>query len=117
LLDYFEFVGNLDFERVLQYYKSCDLLVFPSFLESFGLPLVEAAKFGKKILAADLDYAREVLAGYDGVIYLPIHNPDAWGDAIYKCSEKQEKFNSWEPKFAKNSWGKFFELVENFIRE
>lgn len=116
-LDSFEFVGSLDFKQVFQYYKSCDLIVFPSYLESFGLPLVEAAKFGKKILAADLDYAREVLAGYDGVIYLPIHNPDAWGDAIYKCSEKQEKFNSWEPEFAKNSWGKFFELVENFTRE
>lgn len=117
LHDHFEFVGTLSFNKVLQYYKSCDLVVFPSFLESFGLPLVEAAKFGKKILAADLDYAREVLAGYDGVMYLPIHNPHAWGDAIYKCSEQQEQFNSWEPEFAKNSWGRFFELVENFIRK
>lgn len=117
LLDYFEFVGNLDFEQVLQYYKSCDLIVFPSYLESFGLPLVEAAKFGKKILAADLDYVREVLAGYNGVTYLTIHSPCAWGNAIYQCTKQQEQFNFWEPEFAKNSWSKFFELVENFIRK
>ena len=113
----FEFVGSLSFEQVLQYYKSCDLVVFPSYLESFGLPLVEAAKFGKKILAADLDYAREVLAGYTGVTYLPVHNPRAWGDAIHRCMEQKEQFDSWEPEFGKNSWGKFFELVENFIRK
>lgn len=113
----FEFVGSLGFEQVLQYYKSCDLVVFPSYLESFGLPLVEAAKFGKKILAADLDYSREVLAGYDGVTYLPIHNPCAWGDAIHQCMEQKEQFTSWEPEFGKNSWQKFFQLVEDFIRK
>lgn len=112
----FEFVGSLGFEQVLQYYKSCDLIVFPSYLESFGLPLVEAAKFGKKILAADLDYAREVLSGYNGVTYLPIHNPCAWGDAIFQSMEQKEQFDSWEPEFGKNSWQKFFQLVEDFIR-
>lgn len=114
---YFQFIGGLSFEQVLQYYKSCDLVVLPSYLESFGLPLVEAAKFGKKILAADLDYAHEVLTGYNGVRYLPIHNPRAWGDAIFQSMEQKEQFDSWEPEFGKKSWQNFFQLVENFIRK
>ena len=116
LEDNFEFVGDLSFDQVLQYYKSCDLIVFPSYLETYGLPLVEAAKFGKKILVADLDYAREVLAGYDGARYLPIHSPKAWSDAIHRFIEQPKQFDSWEPEFAKNSWQKFFQLVEDFIR-
>lgn len=116
LENYFIFLGYPSYEEILRYFKSCDIVVFPSYLETFGLPLVEAAKFGKKILAADLDYAREVLAGYDGVTYLPIHNPCAWGDAIHQCMEQKEQFDSWEPGFGKNSWQKFFQLVEDFIR-
>ncbi len=44
-----------------------DLLVFPSLVESFGLPLVEAMANGCPIIAADLPYAHDVLA--DAGIY------------------------------------------------
>lgn len=39
-------------------------LVFPSLIESYGLPPAEARALGTVVLAADLSYAREVLAGY-----------------------------------------------------
>ena len=42
-------------------------LVFPSFVEGFGLPLVEAAHFGARVIASDIPVFREV--GGDAVAY------------------------------------------------
>lgn len=74
LNNYFEFIGTQPYNVILKYYKSCNLVVFPSYLETFGLPLIEAAKFGKQILTVDLDYAKAVIDGYKGVKFLPINS-------------------------------------------
>ncbi|GAH51077.1 unnamed protein product, partial [marine sediment metagenome] len=40
LNDNIKFEGEMPYERVLSFYKSCDLMVFPSYIETFGLPLI-----------------------------------------------------------------------------
>lgn len=115
LQEHFVFLGNTEYYLTLSYYKSCDLLLFPSCLESLGLPLLEAAFFGKKILAADLDYSREVLDGYNGVDFIPIKNPQAWAKALINFSIKKTNFSSWKPKYAKDSWTNFFLLVDRLL--
>lgn len=57
-------VGKISYEKVLEYYKNSDLMVFPSYLETFGLPLAEAQQFQLPIITLDLPYAREVLGNY-----------------------------------------------------
>ena len=42
-------------------YFNCPYLIFPSIIESFGLPLIEAADSGMKILASDLPYVHDVV--------------------------------------------------------
>jgi len=42
-------------------YFNCPYLIFPSVIESFGLPLIEAADSGMKILASDLPYVHDVV--------------------------------------------------------
>lgn len=59
-----KFVGLQSRSDVLQMIKNADCVVFPSKLETWGLPLTEARHFGKLILAADLPYAHETLEGY-----------------------------------------------------
>jgi len=39
--------------------------LFPSYIETFGLPLIEAAAFGLPIGVANEAYAHEVLKGYN----------------------------------------------------
>ena len=63
-------VGKIPYKKVLEYYKSSDLLVFPSYLETFGLPLVEAQRFNLPIVGLDLPYIREVTKGYINIVYL-----------------------------------------------
>ncbi|HEX7608913.1 MAG TPA: glycosyltransferase [Candidatus Cryosericum sp.] len=40
------------------------ILVFPSIIETFGLPLLEARKLGSWVIAADTPFAREILDQY-----------------------------------------------------
>lgn len=42
-------------------YFKCPYLIFPSIMESFGLPLIEAADSGVKVLASDLPYVHDVI--------------------------------------------------------
>ena len=38
--------------------------VFPSYIETIGLPLLEARSVGARILAADCRYARDLVGDY-----------------------------------------------------
>ena len=53
-------LGHLPHAEVMALYGSARALVFPSISESFGLPLVEATRLGLPIVAAELDYVRDV---------------------------------------------------------
>jgi len=55
-----ENVGPGSREDVDQLYRESGALIYPSTLESFGLPLLEAAAMKLPILAAELDYVRDV---------------------------------------------------------
>jgi glycosyltransferase involved in cell wall biosynthesis len=55
--------GNrqLSSDEVADLYQSSSALIYPSKTESFGLPLIEAAQYKLPILAAELDYVRDVV--------------------------------------------------------
>lgn len=81
-------IGRIEYEKVLEFYKSSDLLVFPSYLESLGLPLLEAKKFNMIILAADLEYSREILSDYKNVIFIKSFDKKMWKEKIWEKALK-----------------------------
>lgn len=54
-------VGFLPHDQVLTLYSQTRALIYPSRFESFGLPLIEATQAGLTVVAAELDYVRDVL--------------------------------------------------------
>ena len=56
-----EFHGTLSRDSVNELYNSCDFAIYPSLVESFGLPLIEAANHGCKVIAGDLPYVHEII--------------------------------------------------------
>jgi glycosyltransferase involved in cell wall biosynthesis len=79
-----EFCGYLSKERVLECYRS-STLIFPSYLETVGYPLLEARNVGCLILASDLPYVKEVLDGYKNVYLFKYNKPHQIRDLIKKC--------------------------------
>lgn len=53
-------LGQVPHDQLLRIYGRSRALLFASFAESFGLPLVEAESAGLPILAPELDYVRDV---------------------------------------------------------
>lgn len=64
-----DFAGFMDNQHLYEAYAQADCLVFPSRIETWGLPISEFAVFGKPMLLADLPYAHETAAGHNHVAF------------------------------------------------
>lgn len=53
-------LGELPYNAAIKLYRSSRALIYPSLSESYGLPLIEASRFGIPIIASELDYVRDV---------------------------------------------------------
>jgi glycosyltransferase involved in cell wall biosynthesis len=62
-----KFIGLQSREKVFEIYAQSDCLIFPSKLETWGLPITEYKLFNKPILVADLTYAHETVGNYNKV--------------------------------------------------
>jgi glycosyltransferase involved in cell wall biosynthesis len=60
--------GFVSEEDLVILYKSCELFVFPSLYEGFGLPILEAMRSGAVVIAADNSCIPEVV-GFDDALF------------------------------------------------
>ena len=67
------FVGNLSLDEVYVYYSK-SILLFPSYIETFGLPLLEAREHGCPIIASDCAFSREILEKYPRAVFFDPFN-------------------------------------------
>lgn len=110
-----EYLGYMDYANMIIKYSTANLILFPSFLETFGLPLLEASSLNKTILCSDLPYTHDVLSEYDNVEYIKFDDSELWEKSIKKHINKKDNFNI--EKSQRNSqttsdnWSDFFKLL------
>ena len=61
--DRIQFFGFVSDQDLLQLYNACDLFVFPSFYEGFGLPALEAMACGRAVTCSHTSALPEVVDG------------------------------------------------------
>ena len=61
--DRIQFFGFVSDDDLLQLYNACDLFVFPSFYEGFGLPALEAMACGRAVVCSNTSALPEVVDG------------------------------------------------------
>ncbi|EJS0047520.1 glycosyltransferase [Escherichia coli] len=116
LVDNISFLGVLSYEELFHKYLKADAILFPSYLESFGLPLAEGAMLGKYIICSDLPYARDVLNNYSNVEYINYDDASKWALAMKEIILKNRNNTLSESENSymycpKTSWADFFELI------
>ncbi|HCQ3249642.1 TPA: glycosyltransferase, partial [Escherichia coli] len=113
------FVGRLTRNEVNEYYSKVDVLLFPSKLETWGLPISEAKMKHLPMLVADLSYAKETVGTYDKVTFIDINDPNALAELFERCITGQHRFEkcSYVPNedyIHSNSWS---ELAQNILNK
>ncbi|KAA5533777.1 glycosyltransferase family 4 protein [Taibaiella lutea] len=111
----FVFLGALSLRQVYYYYTSLDALIFPSYIETIGLPLIESAGCGLPILVADEPYSREVLKSYDNVRYAKTKDTDDWKNKIYEVLELKKTYPQ-KIRISEEGWQNMLQLTEFLIK-
>jgi glycosyltransferase involved in cell wall biosynthesis len=115
------FVGKVPHGRVSEFYKLADILVFPSFTETQGLTLLEAAHFGLRTVAVESAVNREWLT--QGAGLLSENDPSKFAETIIKvnsiCRESaSKKAKKFFKKFTiEKTAGRLLDLYNQAIKE
>jgi glycosyltransferase involved in cell wall biosynthesis len=70
LAERIHFAGFVSDQELLQLYNACELFVFPSFYEGFGLPVLEAMACGRAVACSGTSAIPEVADGA-GILFDP----------------------------------------------
>lgn len=109
------FIGKISRTEVFGYYKKMDCLLFPSKLETWGLPISEAKAFMKPVLAANLPYAKETIGDYDKVSFFDVENPKELAQLMTEFVNKTIQYQGNKYSFDKssqfNDWNSIFDYI------
>lgn len=83
------FVGRQTPEQMAKQYQEANAVLFPSKLETWGLPISEAKAWRKPLLVADLPYAHETVGSFDQVTFLPATDAAAWARSIAALAQDE----------------------------
>lgn len=109
LMEQISFYGPASGEELTDLYKNAIALVFPSLMEGFGLPAVEAISNKCLVVCSDIPVFHEILK--DAAIYFDPKNITDMVDKLYRIhtmsDEEKESLKSKGLKIIKNySWEK-----------
>jgi len=85
-------LGLLPRTEVMRLYGEADCLIFPSKLETWGMPITEFKSTGKPILAADLPYAHETVGEYGKVAFFGIGDDAPLAAMMQQAASGREIF-------------------------
>lgn len=83
-----EFIGKISRDEVYCYYTQA-VLLFPSYIETYGLPLLEAKSVNSVILASSCLFSYEVLDKYNNAHFFNPHSSDELVELMVKSINQQ----------------------------
>lgn len=125
LLDQYDFEGNVievgpqSDAQLARELRGARALLFPSFVEGFGMPMIEALAAGVPVIASDIPVFREVGQGVPDL--LPASDPRAWREAILdyarEGSETRARQKARMTQFCAPTWADHFARIDRLIAD
>lgn len=116
-------LGEVPYAEVRRYYAAAELFVFPSHLETFGHPLLEAMASDLPLVAADIPVFREVAA--DAAFYADPFDPaslaSAMEEALFRPDAREQLIKRGRERLREFTWRRSAErllhLFESVLAE
>ena len=86
--DRVKIIGSVSHEEKFWYYRNCSAFLFPSIAEGFGLPVIEAMHFGKRVFLSDRTSLPEV--GGRFASYFRSFDPDAMSEVFDRAMSAEQ---------------------------
>lgn len=110
-----EFLGLLTREEVFEYYSKVECLIFPSKLETWGLPISEFKIYNKPMILSELEYAHETVGEYNKCLFFNPNSENELEEQMLKIINKKNKYESnkkiKQSKNCKKNWKELFEML------
>lgn len=111
-----DFAGFMSKERLYGTYAQTDCLIFPSRVETWGLPISEFAAYGKPMLLADLPYAHETAAGSRQTAFFHPEKPEELKEQMKRLLKGDTSFlqvipENGIPQPVARTWEELFKLL------
>lgn len=113
-----KYLGYVSDDDLADLYAKATCLLFPSFVEGFGLPLVEAMAFGCPIISSDSSCMPEICGDHAELV--SPRSPEQWVEGVRRILEYPDKTSpaTLKKHLEKFSWRrsaeKLFELMDSF---
>jgi glycosyltransferase involved in cell wall biosynthesis len=125
LLDQHDFKGNVievgpqSDAQLARELSGARALLFPSFVEGFGMPMVEALAAGVPVIASDLPVFHEIGQGVPDL--LPVSDAAAWRDAVLDYARPESEARARQiarmTQFHAPSWAEHFARIDRLIAD
>ena len=83
------FIGCQSKEAMINEYLKAPVVIFPSKLETWGLPISEAKAYSLPLLVADLPYAKETVGSYAKVSFFSVDSALSLADLMESIIQKK----------------------------
>ena len=104
-------------KELFGYLEHAQALLFPSFVEGYGMPLVESLSIGTPVIASDLSVFKEIAGNIPE--YLSPLDGIGWEAMIVDYSDTNSTKRSAQMERLKNfispTWKKHFEIIDEFL--
>lgn len=110
-----KFLGGIEFELLISYYKTANLYLLTSNYEGYAMSSVEAAVSGTAVVMTDVGIANDVLIDKKNALIIPVGDLEALKKAVFNLIE-DENLRKTLAKNAKNIIN-FWKSKEEYLRE
>ena len=106
-------VSNPSHEILRDLYSKCEALIFPSWSEGFGWPVIEAQACGAPVISSNIPPMPEV--GGTGALYADPNSPESFAEAFLSILEPDRRQSLIDKGFINSERFGLTEMTQKYV--